>query len=146
MSNTLLADFYVLPAADPAARPRFLCRLAEKIVPTGHQLHIHCNTQQDAEQLDSLLWSFKAESFIPHHIIGSDIETPVQIGWQADQIDSARVFVNLTEQLPEPALAAERVVEIVVQTEDVLQSTRANYKHYKDNGYKIRMNDMRRKS
>lgn len=145
MSNTPLADFYVLPAADPAARPSFLCRLAEKVVPTGHKLHIHCNTQQDAEQLDSLLWSFKAESFIPHHLIGSSMETPVQIGWQVEQIDDNRVFVNLTEQLPTQALSAERVVEIVVQTDDVLKSTRANYKHYKDNGYKIRMNDMRRK-
>ncbi|MBY4678982.1 DNA polymerase III subunit chi [Marinobacterium arenosum] len=140
------ADFYVLPAADTAARPRFLCRLAEQIVPAGHRLHIHCEDRQAAEQLDQLLWNFKPESFVPHQLVGGrDDDCPVQIGWQAEQIDPQRVFINLTLAQPEQALKAERVVEIVVQTDEVLAVTRAAYKHYKDGGYEIRMNDMRRK-
>jgi len=139
------ADFYVLPAADPAARQRFLCRLAEKIVPAGHQLHIHCDSKQQAIELDRLLWEFKAESFIPHCLVDSEQSAPVQLGWELDQIDPERVFVNMTEQLPESVLSIERVVEIVVQTPEILAATRNHYKQYQAHDYHINMNDMRPK-
>ena len=139
------ADFYVLPAADPAVRQRFLCRLAEKIVPTGHQLYVHCTSEAEARAVDQLLWSFRDESFIPHQLATADGDAPVIIGWQDDQIPGNHVFVNLTEDLPAQVTGTERVVEIVVQVDAVLASTRRNFKHYKDAGYHINMNDMRPK-
>lgn len=139
------ADFYVLPAADIAARQRFICRLAEKIVPEGHQLHIHCGNAQTASELDQLLWSFKAESFIPHTLADSNDSAPVVLGWELEQIDPARVFVNLTLGLPAQVIGTGRVVEIVVQTDEVLAATRQHFRQYKDAGYHINMNDMRRK-
>lgn len=139
------ADFYVLPAADPAARQRFLCRLAEKIVPAGHQLHIHCASETEARELDQLLWSFRDESFVPHTLAGDDNSAPVVIGWEIAQISPQRVFVNMTESLPDEVIGTERVVEIVVQTEAVLASTRKAFKCYKEADYHINMNDMRPK-
>lgn len=139
------ADFYVLPAAEIAARQRFICRLAEKIVPAGHQLYIHCDNAQVASELDQLLWSFKAESFIPHALADSNDSAPVVLGWELNHIDPTRVFVNLTLTLPESVPGTERVVEIVVQTDDVLTATRQRFKQYKDAGYEINMNDMRAK-
>lgn len=139
------ADFYVLPAADIAARQRFICRLAEKIVPAGNQLHVHCDNAQLARELDLLLWSFKAESFIPHALADSNDPAPVILGWELSQIDPARVFVNLTLALPEQIIGTQRVVEIVVQTDEVLAATRRHFKQYKEAGYHINMNDMRPK-
>ena len=73
------ADFYVLPVADPAARQRFLCRLAEKIVPEGHQIFVLCEDEPEARELNSLLWSFKPESFIPHRLADSEQSAPVTL-------------------------------------------------------------------
>ncbi|MCV6588354.1 MAG: DNA polymerase III subunit chi [Marinobacterium sp.] len=142
-TKQLQADFYVLPVADLAARQRFVCRLAEKIVPQGHRLHIHCNDEACARELDSLLWSFRDDSFIPHALAGSGLPAPVQIGWSATQIDKQRVFVNLTETLPESVPGIARVVEIVVQTDSILSATRQHFRQYKEAGYHINMTDMR---
>ena len=54
-------------------------------------------------------------------------------------------FVNLDLDIPEDALQFGRILEVVVQTEEVLTSTRKNYKRYQSNNIQIDMHDMRKK-
>ncbi|WP_027858250.1 DNA polymerase III subunit chi [Marinobacterium jannaschii] len=140
------ADFYVLPAAAPEARSRFLCRLVEKIQGLGHQIYIHCQDESDAEAVDQLLWEFRPDAFLPHSLIGQRPEdSPIRLGWGNHRPNQQQVFINLALDIPDDALQFERILEVVVQTPDVLDATRRNYKRYQDNGIEIRMNDMRKK-
>ena len=56
------------------------------------------------------------------------------------------MFINLELEIAEAALEFTRIIEIVVQQEEVLAATRANYRRYQQQGYELHMNDMRRKN
>ncbi|MGB0204490.1 MAG: DNA polymerase III subunit chi [Neptuniibacter sp.] len=142
---TSKADFYVLPSSDPDARGRFLCRLVDKILGLGHQIYIQTANEAEAKRIDQQLWEFQPESFIPHSLTNEDLPAKVKIGWDDQRPDHKDVFVNLNLDIPEDALGFDRIIEVVVQTEDVLTSTRKNYKLYKDHNTLIDMHDMRKK-
>lgn len=143
------ADFYVLTDTRQDSRYTFLCRLADKVLGRGRQVYIQVANQQEAEQLDQLLWDYRPEAFIPHGIISSasssaDTPAPVQIGW--DTLPEHRdVFINLHLDVGDDTLEFERILEIVVQQDDILKATRQNYTTYKSAGIEIRMHDMRPK-
>lgn len=139
------ADFYVLPSSDPDSRGRFLCRLVEKIRALGHEIFVHTANQSEAQRIDQLLWEFRPESFIPHHLIDETPAAPIQIGWGQQRPQHKDVFINLDLDIPEDALQFGRILEIVVQSEDILTSTRANYKRYQESKIPIDMHDMRKK-
>jgi DNA polymerase-3 subunit chi len=142
---TSKADFYVLPSSDPDARGRFLCRLVEKILGLGHQIFIHTADESEAKRIDQLLWEFKPESFIPHSMVTEPLPAVVKIGWQDQRPEHNDVFLNLHLDIPKDALSFNRILEIVVQREDILTSTRNNYKLYQSNGIAIDMHDMRKR-
>lgn len=138
------ADFYVLPASEPEARTLFLCRLCEKVMGLGHPIFIHCDTQEEAEQLDQLLWEFKPEAFLPHMLVGQEPDASISIGWGDQRPNHQSVFINMALDIPKDALKFERILEIVVQAPSILESTRKNYRVYQDQNITVRMNDMRR--
>jgi DNA polymerase-3 subunit chi len=47
-------------------KPRYICDIAEKIYTMGIKSTIYCRTEQSAQLLDKLLWTWKQESFVPH--------------------------------------------------------------------------------
>lgn len=130
-------DFHILPDASVEARWLYSCRLVEKIVGLGHRVLIVVDNQDDANNLDDLLWSFKPESFIPHQIIGGDEETPVEITFTQEAGDHNQVLINLSSQIPEYFSRFDRLSEIVIQEPNVLENTREHYKFYKQRGYPI---------
>lgn len=142
---TSKADFYVLPSSDPDARGRFLCRLVEKILGLGHEIYIQTANEAEAKRIDQQLWEFKPESFIPHSLVEEKLPAKVKIGWDNQRLEHNDVFVNLNLDIPEDALNFERILEVVVQSEDILTSTRNNYKLYQSHGIQIDMHDMRKK-
>ena len=77
-------DFYVLAGTGEPSRHRFACRLAEKAYRLNNTVHIHTASQQQAELLDELLWTFRDGSFVPHELLGvagRHTNAPVTIGF-----------------------------------------------------------------
>jgi len=142
---TSKAVFYILPADDPEARGRFLCRLVHKILNQGHKLYIQTANEADAKRIDQQLWEFQPESFIPHSLVNEDIPANIKIGWDNLRPDHKDIFVNLNLEIPEDALSFDCILEIVVQSEEVLSSTRSNYKLYQTHDIQIDTHDMRKR-
>jgi len=140
------ADFYIINANDVEARLRFACRLTETILAQGKALHIHTETQQEAQWLDELLWSFKPESFIPHVIIPDpkSNEAPVHISYTACLPHTSDVLLNLAKDLPECAQQFERLTEIATDDPKYLQPMRQHYAHLKSMGIPLNTHDMRK--
>jgi DNA polymerase-3 subunit chi len=70
----------------------YICRLVEKGYKQGSKpIYIHFDSENEAKEFDSLLWTFRQESFIPHTILGhpEQEKTPVIIGWDTNQIETA---------------------------------------------------------
>lgn len=138
-------DFYILGHSQQSARMTFVCRLIEKVYGEGRQVYVHTPNQALAQELDDMMWQYKAESFLPHNLIG-DAEQPqaqIQIGWGEHPDHHHDVLVNLTSPIPTFFSRFERVLEVVIQDEAILEQTRQHYKFYKDRGYHVTHRDLR---
>ena len=115
----------------------YVCKLVEKGFKQKIQpIYIQTKNQQQAEQLDKLLWTFKQDSFIPHTIVGDSglDSTPVQIGWNENQFHTAAAIVNLSEEIPISYLESKKIHEIIDDDEVKKNKARERWKNYKSEG------------
>lgn len=139
------SDFYILPSDDSGTRRRFLCKVLEKVYGLGHRIYIRATDEAAARQLDELLWEYRSDAFLPHSLIAEGLDSPIEIGYGDSLPQHREVYVNMALEASELSLSFERIIEVVVQQDDILEATRANYRTYQQRGYQIHMNDMRRK-
>lgn len=141
-------DFYILSAQQDEQRLDFACRLIEKAYRSRCKVYIHFNNEAEAKAFDELLWSFRDSSFIPHGLIGSqklEENCPIHLGYGELQPPNFDVMVNLATEIPSTVARYKRVLEVVIQQDDVLAATRNHYRYYKERGYPINNIDMRMK-
>jgi DNA polymerase-3 subunit chi len=139
-------DFYILSAQKDEQRLDFACRLIEKAYRSRCKVYVHLNNEAEAKAFDELLWNFRDSSFIPHGLIGSDSleeNCPIHLGYADLQPPNFDVMVNLAAEIPSTVARYKRVLEVVIQQDDVLSATRNHYRYYKERGYPINNIDMR---
>ncbi len=138
-------DFYILGKNQQHDRFMFTCNLAKKVYGEGRNIYIHCPNEEQARQLDDLLWQFKSEAFIPHNLIGDATQprAQVQIGWAEHPEFHHDVLINLSDPIPGFFSRFKRVLEVVIQDEIILTQTRQHFKFYKDRGYEVTYRDLR---
>ncbi len=131
--------FYVLADQAPEKRLSTACRIIEKAFQQKHSIYVHAANQAEAEQLDELLWTFKAESFIPHHLVGDGPTPPppVRIGWQEIPPEASDLLINLHAAAPEQPKRFRRIVEIVGGDEAMREAARQHWRQYKQQGYPV---------
>lgn len=131
-------DFYILDSAQPADALRYCCRLAEKALKSGLGIYIHCRSDEQAAELDDLLWSFSAESFVPHALKADNTRSKVIIGSDSSAPEAAGLLINLAPEIPDFFSRFQRVAELVCQDESWLLPSRGRYRFYKDRGYPLK--------
>jgi len=132
-------DFYLLKDTGESARVLFTCRLTEKAVQQGHQVCINTESAMQLQQLDDLLWTFRAGSFLPHAVDdgkGHDA-APVLLAHGREPTDSHDVLVNLSTDVPPFFSRFNRVAELVGSDEKQRAEARNRYRFYKDRGYTL---------
>lgn len=133
-------DFYVLQGSGDLLRKKFACRLAEKAYRLKHLVHIHAADSQSAGQLDSLLWTYRDGSFVPHEMVRdgqSDIESPITIGHSGRPGRDAELLINLTDAVPPENGAFPRIAEIVTSDDESRRRSRERYAQYRDLGHSL---------
>ena len=139
-------DFYILSAQQAEQRLDFACRLIEKAYRSRCKVYVHFDDAAQAKMFDELLWSYRDSSFIPNGVVGSDDleeNCPVHLGYGDLQPPHFDVMVNLATEMSTTIARYKRVLEIVIQQDDVLAATRSHYRYYKERGYPINNIDMR---
>jgi DNA polymerase-3 subunit chi len=99
----------------------YICRLVEKGYKQGSKpIYIHFDSENEAKEFDSLLWTFRQESFIPHTILGhpEQEKTPVIIGWDTNQIETAEALINVSQDIPRASKSTSKIHEIVGNDEN----------------------------
>ncbi|MEH6357410.1 MAG: DNA polymerase III subunit chi [Pseudomonadales bacterium] len=142
-------DFYILPDSEQQARLLFICRLVEKAYKQNHRLYIHTDSETTSKTIDDLLWSFRPESFIPHHLLeDTTAPAPIAIGHGDNSGigcgDHHDVLINLSNDIPDFFSRFERCIEIVIQQPDVLETTRKHFGFYRERGYPLNTHDLRK--
>ena len=137
-------DFYLLSTASKQDLFLFACKLIEKAYQKGHQVFVYCQHEEDAIEIDELLWSFEQTSFIPHNLQGEGPHTkpPVQIGYGNNAQGFHDILINLSKQVPDFCQQFNRVCEIVLNDEEYKQEKRQNFRIYKEQNFSIQTHQM----
>jgi len=131
------ADYYVLPHSDYDSRELFVCRLCDKLLRQNLRVHIHLRSETDLKQLDSRLWSFRPDAFLPHTILGQEIKAPITLSTDSQAQIDADLLINLAVEAPENARQVERIAEIVIQDPEILTAARESFKQRRDAGWEV---------
>ena len=61
------------------------CHLAAHYYRQNQRVFIYTSDQNNAHDIDELLWAFEPDSFVPHNLVGegSNYGSPVEISWQS---------------------------------------------------------------
>ncbi|CAG7856217.1 DNA polymerase III subunit chi [biofilm metagenome] len=133
-------NFYILPTELTTERNLFACKLIEKAYRSDVFPYVLSDSFEQSQQLDDLLWTFRAGSFVPHEVytgivpargktvlIGS-INTPAQ--W-------CNTIINLAAQCPPDFQNAERILEILDDSEETKAQGRKRYREYQQAGIDV---------
>ncbi len=130
------ADFYQLKSNDPASRYPLLCRLLEKCLGVRQQVYIICRDEAEALHLNQYIWAFKPDSFIPHICAHEEAQAVVVLGHTstpaAAQPHHHEICINLSQALAPEKF--DRIIELVVQETEMLQTARDHYAKYNELG------------
>lgn len=97
-----------------------------------------------AREVDKLLWTQPALSFIPHCLDDSPLAatTPILIGSRMEALARADVIINLDQEPPSVFSRFDRLLEIVTSEETDLKASRMRYRYYKERGYDLVTHDL----
>jgi DNA polymerase-3 subunit chi len=133
-------DFYILNGQTDSDRQVFACRLAEKAYNMGLEVYIHTESERQTEAIHQLLWSFRADSFVPHQSMTdtSPLTSPVLIGHAHKPPRLMNLLINLNAEQPMFFSQFERLAEIIDGDEETKQAGRARFQFYKHRGYELK--------
>jgi DNA polymerase-3 subunit chi len=139
------ADFYMI-----AGKPQFVaqpllvvCQLAVKALASNQPCLIFCESAEQADFLDDLLWDFDEDAFVPHQIVGTDEDedmTPVLIVPPGLETPMRSLVINLRTELP--PMGFNRVLEIIPADESAREPARDRWKAYKALNYELKRNEL----
>ncbi|MEX2367820.1 MAG: DNA polymerase III subunit chi [Pseudohongiellaceae bacterium] len=138
------ANFYILNQQHESDRQFFACRLVEKAFNMGHFIYLHTDSENSAQQIDDLLWSFKPESFLPHAIdkVMDDDDIPIIIGYGQDYSGPMDMLINLGSSPPGFYQQFKLVSEIVLNDEADKQLRREHWNTYKNQGFEMQRHQL----
>lgn len=140
--------FHILAQSTPAARHLHVARLVGKAWQQGDRVCILCDNQQQAEELDDLLWNFNPETFIPHSIAhdpNTPCTDPVGLLLYPPSAADWDTIIVLASTLPDDAHQYRRLALVAHNDPATLNLARGHYKQLRQKGIEARVHDMRRR-
>ena len=135
-------DFYILSGESVEQRLNVVCRLAEKAARQHHKLFIHTESRDMSELLDTQLWTFRDESFVPHKIIADSVELasaePVLIAHDVEPDSSRDILINLAPEAPVFFGRFPRLLEVIDDSPAVKAEGRKRWAFYKSHEYPLK--------
>ncbi|MEM9877796.1 MAG: DNA polymerase III subunit chi [Pseudomonadota bacterium] len=130
-------SFYHLEKQDVSAA---LPRLLEKVIAAGHKVAVFLRGEEQLETLDAALWTYDANSFLPHGRSGgkhSDLQ-PIYLTTGQDVPNQADILVALDAQLPEDLTAFSRCLYMFDSRQDgATEQARRDWSALKDQGHDV---------
>ncbi len=95
---------------------------------------------EEARQLDDLLWTFRDRSFVPHELAapGMTSQARVLIGTPESAAGtSADILINVSDRLPEDPTRFTRIVEALDGEPTRRKAGRQRYSAYREQGLSL---------
>ena len=143
--------FHLLPDQASAARNLFACQQAELAYRKGRRVLVYTTDAEASQRMDSLLWSFRDSSFLPHSLLDTQHQSvskppdPVHISHGEEAGDHHDVLINLSDSIPGFFSRFDELQEIVIDEQDALERSRNRYRYYLDHGYPLEHHRIRQR-
>ena len=141
-SSDCQVDFYLLKTPGLDER-RLACRLSLMAWERGHEVTVVTENDDQAAELDDLMWESPPQRFLPHQreSAGAERCAAVVITTLQD-LSEAEVVINLcTQPLQEPK-RFRRLLEIVPQAGPGLEASRDKFRYYRKHGIEPAAHDI----
>jgi DNA polymerase-3 subunit chi len=125
--------FYVLNSTEPSEREAFLSRLLNTIWKQERFCDVRFANLQDAKRYDLTLWNAQPQSFI-HHALEKAVVAPIQLYGEQVSQPCKDVLINLHPEFSSQHSLYQRTIEILDQSEYLIQKGRERWKSYKKAG------------
>ena len=142
-------DFYILASGSDMSCEMLACRLAEKAYTKNHRVYLHTGSQNDAQGVSELLWTFSQGSFLPHQMADekAPLLSPITIGFDShafsgNRLEDYDVMINLSQDISRYFSRFTRVAEIVGSEEDARTQSRERYRFYRERGYPLNSHEL----
>ncbi len=136
-------DFYKAKRRFVSDPPSLLCALASQCVDGGQTIAWLVDDMAAATGLDERLWQIPPDSFLPHHIAGTDgdgdedLRCPLLIVVNAPPPAARPVVINQRQQAVKARV--ERVIELILPDATNTAAARARWAQYKKQGIEPRL-------
>ncbi|EDM45973.1 MULTISPECIES: DNA polymerase III subunit chi [Marinobacter] len=140
--------FHILAQNTPAARNLHTAKLVDKARQQRDRVGVVCDTMQQAQELDDLLWNFSPDAFIPHSIVPDSATTctdPVGILLCQPVAEDWDTVIILSATLPADADRFKRLALVAHNDEAVLGQARSHFKQLRALGIEPRVHDQRKR-
>ena len=137
-------DFYILDDNAAGDRYHLACRIAEKARRAGHRVLVHTPSAAESKHIDTLFWTLREQSFIPHGLLGRDEPgiNPILIGDGSTDNEEHEVLINLDTEVPRFFGRFERLIECVDHDEAVRSAGRERFRYYREHGYPLKTHNI----
>jgi DNA polymerase III subunit chi len=128
--------FFYHGAADKLAAA---CHLLGKAHAHGKTMLVYAPSDEQAQQIDRLLWTYSALGFVPHCRADSPLaaETPIVIASRPEQLQACERLMNLGPEMPPDLGRFPHLIEVVGQDDEDRQPARRRFREYKAQGLEI---------
>lgn len=126
--------FYVLSSSDDQNRDQFVGKLVNKIHSEKRQCDIRLASDSDCQRLDNAIWEFKPHAFIPH-AVALQVTAPIQLWNQQIGEPCEDVLLNLHPEFLPTFTQYQRTIEVLDQSDALLQRGRERWKQYRNQGF-----------
>jgi len=138
------AEFYLIAKPRFRAQPlQLVCELARKAHLARQLTVILARDQEQAEELDDMLWDMGEDVYIPHQIAGVDIEeeeADILIALPNTSTPQRPIVINLRDSAYMEN--CQRVLEVVPDDLAAREPLRQRWRQYKAAGYSLKKHDL----
>ena len=135
-------SFYVGKSDTLSDRLLLACRLSQKAYDRGWHVHIHTDSYATSQRLDELLWTWQANSFLPHALADTAVNERITIAHDFEPTENCDYLINLSNTKPEFFSRFVRMGEILDQSHDILTDGRKRYAYYRERGYTLKYHQL----
>ncbi|MFB6261978.1 MAG: DNA polymerase III subunit chi [Thiohalorhabdaceae bacterium] len=122
------------------------CLVTAKAYQAGYRVRLYAGDEANLAELDSRLWTFRQNAFVPHarrEVVDEDFPEPVVLATDCLSPEGASVLVCAAPPPPECLEHYERVAEFVPADPEYRQAARRRYAHYREAGHELHAHDIR---
>ena len=131
------AVFHIMPeSSSDKSHFHYACIQAAQYYRQNQRVFIYVSSQDQAHEIDELLWAFDADSFVPHNLVGEGPKqgAMVEIGWQMPK-GRRPILINLTNTVPNFVGQFSHLVDFVPNNEAEKVQARARWTACKQWGF-----------